>query len=400
MGISVNKEKCVGCGACYRSCPQGAITIETVEGRKKASIDQSKCVYCGSCKSSCRFSAIDIDVQKKAFSNKEAYKGIWVYAEINNGKTDESAFELLTKARVLAKEAGEEVCCFLMGSSISSNASEAAEWADKVYAADYEELKEYRDDIYSDVMAYTLNEYKPAVVLSASTINGRAFVPRAAVKLETGLTADCVVLEMNRETKLLEQTRPAFGGNLMATILCENARPQMATVRPGVFAASKDNSRAKGEVIAVSVPKDILKSKMEIIDRENDESASVNLKEYDIIVSGGRGMMTDNGFELLKELADLMGGTVGCSRPVADAGLLDHSHLVGQTGTTVKPKMYIAVGISGSVQHLAGMEDADIIIAVNKDPNAPIFTVANYGIVADGFEFVPALIEKIKAGRK
>ncbi len=394
MSIKVTAEKCVGCGMCAKACGYGAVSILN----KKAVIDLDKCVYCSSCVSACKFGAIEINSERRTFDKDSAdYKGIWVYAELRNGKIPGFVFELLSKARELASIVNEEVCCFVMGYNLSSISEElATKGADIVYAVDYPELKDYKDDAYSAVMAYAIEKYKPSVVLAGSTVIGRAFIPRVAVKLETGLTADCVTLEMDTETKLLLQTRPAFSGNLMATIVCENMKPQMATVRPGVFAYREDESFKTGEIINLDVPSELLLSNMEVLSFVKDEEDKINLKDYDIVVAGGRGMKNKKGFELIERLAEALGGVTAASRAASDSGWIAHNHLVGQTGTTVKPKLYFAIGISGAVQHLSGMEESEIIIAVNTDPSAPIFEIANYKIVADAFEFIPQLIEKLK----
>lgn len=392
MSIRVIEEKCVGCGLCSRKCPQSAITVVN----KKASIDESKCIVCKLCVNTCRFNAIEVVGQKQENSEKSSYKGIAVYAESIDGKFNPVAYELLSKANDLVVKTGENVFAFVLGSGFTDeNLSTLCKYADFVYVVDNPFLEKYRDDVYSKVMAYILKQYKPSAILSGSTIRGRSFMPRVATELETGLTADCISIEMDENTGNLIQTRPAFGGDLMASILCENTRPQMSTVRQGVFPVNESINK-NGKIVKVDVPEELLKSNMEILGFEPCSCSYVNIADYDIVVAGGRGLRNEKGFALLRQLADLLGGCVAGSRPACDCGFIPHSAQIGQTGVTIKPKLYLAIGISGAVQHISGVEEAELIIAVNTDPNAPIFDIADYGIIADAFEFLPALIEKIK----
>ena len=397
MGIKVINDKCIGCKLCVPACPLGAIKVEN----RKAIIDLDKCNLCGVCPSSCKFSAIEITKEDVHIVDKSQYKNIWVFAEQYEGAVHPVVIELLGEGKKLAKDLGVELCALLLGGdTIEKETKELIECgADKVYLAIAPELKNYTTLPYSTIISDMIRQYKPEIVLFGATTTGRDLASRVAARINAGLTADCTGLAIDKETKLLMQTRPAFGGNIMATIICKNHRPQMSTVRPKVFKkATPDHSR-KGQVIR-STPKidqsDLL---VRIVDIIKDATSKVNLAEAEIIVSGGRGIQAPENFKLIEELAGVIGGAVGASRATVDAGWISSHHQVGQTGKTVCPKLYIAVGISGAIQHLAGMGSSDIIVAINKDPDAPIFKVATYGIVGDLFDVVPKLTRKLKEVR-
>lgn len=327
-----------------------------------------------------------------------AYKDVWVFAEQRGGVITPVVFELLGKGRDLATDIGDvKLCAVLLGEGLSDMTAQLFEaGADVVYTADSPLLKNYTSDGYTKVIADAINEFKPEIVLYGATHIGRDLAPRIAKRVSTGLTADCTKLDIDPETKGILQTRPAFGGNLMATIKCPNHRPQMSTVRPGVMDKAPVQPGRTGEVIPVTLTlkeSDIRTKVIEIVKTAKDQ---VSLTDAEIIVSGGAGLGDASGFELIKKFADHVGGVVGASRAAVDSGWIDHSHQVGQTGTTVKPKIYIACGISGAIQHLAGMQTSDMIIAINKNPNAPIFEVADYGIVGDLYQVIPELIEAWK----
>lgn len=327
-----------------------------------------------------------------------AYKDVWVFAEQRGGVITPVVFELLGKGRDLATDIGDvKLCAVLLGEGLSDMTAQLFEaGADVVYTADSPLLKNYTSDGYTKVIADAINEFKPEIVLYGATHIGRDLAPRIAKRVSTGLTADCTKLDIDPETKGILQTRPAFGGNLMATIKCPNHRPQMSTVRPGVMDKAPVQPGRTGEVVPVTLTlkeSDIRTKVIEIVKTAKDQ---VSLTDAEIIVSGGAGLGDASGFELIKKFADHVGGVVGASRAAVDSGWIDHSHQVGQTGTTVKPKIYIACGISGAIQHLAGMQTSDMIIAINKNPNAPIFEVADYGIVGDLYQVIPELIEAWK----
>ena len=391
--IKIIIEKCTGCTLCVRVCPFGAIKIED----KKAVIDLSKCNLCGACVDSCKFAAIVLDkdaVEKKDLS---AYKDVWIFCEQKKGVVQTISYELLGEGAKLAKKLGGKLCAVLLGDNIGDKAEKLA-WrgADKVYLVDSPQLKNYQDDPYTKVLVELIKEYKPEVVLCGATTIGRSLISRVAVLIDAGLTADCTGLDIDEKERLLLQTRPAFGGNIMATIITPNHRPQMSTVRHKVMKEPELNKSHKAEIIKKSYPENILSSRTNIIDIVEELEETINLAEADIIVSGGRGMAAPENFALVKALAKALGGAVGSSRAAVDAGWMPYSHQVGQTGKTVCPKLYIACGISGQIQHLIGMQSSKVIVAINKDPDAPIFKVATYGIVGDVFEIVPALTKEFK----
>lgn len=391
--IEVIDQKCVGCGACLRACAYDAIKIED----KLAIIDSDKCVLCGACVQACPFDAIVIRKKTSHHLNKDDFQGIWVFAEQREGVIAPVVFELLGKGRELADQMGAELSAVLLGSGIDALCAELiAHGADQVIVVDDPELKHFRDERYAKALTEMANKYKPSIILAGATVIGRSFIPRVAVQLKTGLTADCTGLEYDSETGNLMQTRPAFGGNIMATIITANHRPQMATVRHKVMnPLTRDDSRS-GIVLREQVNFDLDEELSIWQGFEKEKTTLVNITEANLIVAGGRGLKDSKNFYLIEELAEALDGAVGASRAAVDAEWIPYSHQVGQTGKTVKPNIYIAAGISGAIQHLAGMSSADYIIAINKDPDAPIFKVADLGIVGDLFEVLPKLTKKVK----
>lgn len=390
--IEIIVDKCTGCTLCVRSCPFGAIRMEN----KKAIIDYTKCTLCGACVPVCKFEAIILKKGEEVKAPLGDYKGVWVFGEQKKGAVQSVVFELLGEGRKLADKLGVELACVLIGDQMHQKAEELF-WrgADKVYLVEDPRLKNYQDEPYTNIIVELIKEFKPEIVLYGATSIGRSLASRIAVKVYTGLTADCTKLDIDKEKHLL-QTRPAFGGNIMATILCTNYRPQMATVRHKVMKEALVDKSRKGQIIKKSYPDSVYASRTKLIDIVEEISETVNLTEANIIVSGGRGLGKAEGFKIIEELAKVLGGAVGASRSAVDAEWIPYSHQVGQTGKTVCPKIYFACGISGQIQHLAGMSSSDIIVAINKDPNAPIFSVATYGIVGDVYEVVPALTQKFR----
>lgn len=392
MPIRIDIEKCTGCGTCVNTCPFAAIIIKD----DKAFITET-CTLCGACIEACPESAI-IDEREKeeVFGKEKEFKGVWCFAEQSKGKIASVSYELLGIGRKLADELKTSLSAVLFGES--QEVEELIKWgADKVYYVNTPEYAYLDDELYSKTMIKLIREHKPEILLAGATAIGRSFIPRVAARLRVGLTADCTGLEIDKETGNLLQIRPAFGGNIMATILSPTSRPQIATVRPRVMKRGEYKPQRKGEIIKIEPLKPT--GRFKILERIEDASfCKVNLQDAKVIVSGGRGLGSPEGFKMLWELANLLGGTVGASRAAVDEGWIPYAHQVGQTGKTVCPKLYIACGISGAVQHLVGMQSSDIIVAINKDPNAPIFNVATYGIVGDLKVIVPLMIKKLREG--
>lgn len=393
MAVKVTEEQCIGCGACANACPFGVIAIQN----NKAVIGDG-CTACGACVDACPVGAIVREEEKAATGiDKSQYKDVWVYLEVEEGKLRGVGLELLGEGRKLADAMQQQLAGVLIGEKVEDLAKEAfAAGADTIYLVEGPEYKNYSTDAYTIAMVDLIKTYKPSVVLLGATNNGRDLGPRVSSRLQTGLTADCTGLGIDEQTGLVAWTRPAFGGNIMATILCPDHRPQMGTVRPKVFKKPEMDYNRVGEIIRVpsKVKPDDIRTKL--IDIVKVCTATCNLEEAEIIVSGGRGMGKPENFSLVEDLANVLGGAVGASRAAVDAGWMPALHQVGQTGKTVSPKIYFACGISGAIQHLAGMSSSDVIIAINKDEDAPIFKVADFGIVGDVMQVLPILTEEFK----
>lgn len=332
--------------------------------------------------------------------NISEYRGVWVFAEQREGILQKVSLELLGKGREIADKLGVELTAVLLGDQVEKLSDTLTAFgADEVLLANHELLKYYNTDGYSKVICDLVKEHKPEVLLIGASYIGRDLGPRVAAKLGTGLTADCTGLDIDEETKNLLMTRPAFGGNLMATIECAEHRPQMATVRPGVFEKLQKDETKKAEVnkISVSLAENDIRTKLEEIVKLAKEEEDIT--EAQFVISGGRGVGSKENFDLLKEAAEVLGGTVGGSRAAVEAGWIDKAFQVGQTGKTVRPVVYIACGISGAIQHLAGMQDSDYIIAINKDSDAAIMKIADLAIVGDYRQVLPELAAKIKEAK-
>jgi len=389
------KETCTGCGVCVRACPFSA--IEVVEG--KARIGDA-CTLCTVCVRSCPYHAITIERPTIPVERFAEYKGVWVVAEHEGGTLKTVSFELLGEGGRLARKLGEELAAVLVGSDVAGFVRPLGMYgADKIYVIEHKLLESYTTDAYTDVLAAVIARHKPSTVLFGATINGRDLAPRVAARLRVGLTADCTGLEIDEEKRLV-QIRPAFGGNIMASIV-SRSRPQMATVRPRVMKTPKPDETRNPKVEHVEVALDPITARTKVLERVRElTKPSEKIEEAQIIVSCGRGIGKQEELELAYELAEVLGAAVGGSRPIVDYGWLPHQQQVGQSGKTVSPRLYLALGISGTIQHRIGMQSSDTIIAVNKDPEAPIFSLANLGVVGDLFQIVPKLIRQLRTLRQ
>jgi electron transfer flavoprotein alpha subunit len=390
--LKVTAEKCTGCSLCIKSCPFDAIAIVD----SVAMIVEEKCTICGACVSDCPFEALYIERKLISQIDKTKYSGVWVFAEQRENKIAPVVYELLGKGRELATKRQTNLTAVLFGKSVDTLPQELTHYgADKVIMIDDNVLQDFSDLPYTDAFVYLVEKYKPEIILAGATHLGRSFIPRVAVKLNTGLTADCTALDIDEKGDLM-QTRPAFGGNIMATILTPHHRPQIATVRHKVMTAMEKDTAKVAELVQESFDFSTKKYKTKFISTKKDATSKVNLADANIVISGGRGLKDQKNFEMLQKLADLLDGAVGASRAAVDSEWVAYPHQVGQTGKTIKPKIYISFGISGAIQHLAGMQSSDYVIAVNKDKDAPIFHVADLGIVGDLFEILPKLIKRFE----
>jgi len=428
MAVSISSV-CISCGACIDACPSEALFL----GDVKAEVIADKCVECGECIEVCPTNAITLPngVKKEAATEvveeekveqtedkstsadekatvvaeeksevalpESEYQGVWIYIEQRNGVVAPVSLELLGEGRKLADKLGVELAGVLLGNNIGHLVNTLFEHgADNVYVIDDPVFDQYRSEAYQVGVVNVVRKYKPEILLFGATAIGRDLASTVATELGTGLTADTTRLDIDTKNRLLEASRPAMGGNIMATILCKVQRPQMASVRPKVFKAIEPIQGRTGKLITETVTIDESKLQTKVISVIQELGNKIRLSDADTIVAGGKGLGDEKGFQLVVDLADALGAAVGASRDAVEAGWAEHSQQVGQTGTTVAPKLYFAIGISGAVQHTVGMENSEIVVAINKDPNAQIFEKCTYGIVGDAFEVVPKFIEEFK----
>lgn len=390
QSLSINRQACTLCGECVAACPWGALRQEG----DCVVVDPELCTLCGACVKLCPVGAIsrrEADAGDAALLRE--YQGIWVFAQQSKGQLHDSAFELLGVGRCLADERGCSLAAVVLGAEIAHlSAPLIAAGADRIYQVEQDSLAVYETGVYAEALGQLISRHKPEVVLAAATAVGRGFFARCAIKAHTGLTADCTALSIDPQSGLLQQLRPAFGGSIMARIITPHHRPQMATVRPHVFPKPALNPKRVGEVLREVVR--LTPPTTRIVQSMRSEE-TINLAEAEIVVAGGRGLKKAAHFELLQLLAERLGGVVGASRACVDAGWISAAHQVGQTGRTVSPRVYLAFGISGAVQHLAGMRSSGYIIAVNSDPDAPIFEHADLCITGDLLDVIPCLLDAL-----
>lgn len=391
--LKYDPEECTGCGTCIENCPYGA--IELVDDKI---IIKSNCNACGACVEDCPADCLEVVGAVKDKADVSEFKNVWVFAEQRDGKLSKVAIQLLGCATGLAKDLGQQVCAVLLGKDVAGMTDELiARGADTVFLCEHDLLDKYTTGAYTKAIVDLIRKEMPNIVLYGATHLGRDLAPRIAKRLEVGLTADCTELTIDEEEKLLLMTRPAFGGNVMATIISPNTRPQMSTVRPGIMKENDADTARKGKVEKIKVELgegDLMTKILKIV---KEAKTIANLEDARIIVSGGRGVGSAEGFKVLRELAEVLGGEVGGSRVAVEKGFISQDHQVGQTGKSVRPDLYIACGISGSIQHRAGMQNSKCIVAINKNPDAYLFKIAHYGIVGDLHEVVPAFTEALKA---
>ena len=384
--ITIDREKCIGCGECVDVCVFGSISM-----KDNHPIISDDCRLCGSCAKACQYNAIEIKREKK--KKVTDWRGILIFGEQRDGVILEVVYELLGKGRKLADSINEPLLCVILGKSVTEINKLASYGADEIHYFEDIKLESFNCEIYSNIISNFIKKIKPSIFLIGATSIGRELGPRIAAKLKTGLTADCTGLEVNKEG-LLVQTRPAFGGNIMASIICPNSRPQMATVRPKVMKKLEAKER-EGKVFNHIVNSELIDSSIKILG-EIKFNGQCDINNAEIIVSGGLGVGKKEGFDLLEKLALELNGVIAASRPAVDAGWADPNIQVGMSGKVVQPHLYVACGISGAVQHRVGMETSEVIVAINKDERAPIFDIADFGIVADLYDFIPKFIQNLK----
>lgn len=418
--IYVIKERCTGCGSCVKVCPVNCISMadrakeDGVRWKKLAVIDENKCVFCNACVEDCDrlleltksktgkepdfFHAIVMHKEEIQVSiDTASYKGVWCYAEQRHGKLMPTIFELLTVGRGMATDLNEELAAVLIGHRVSNYAQELIEaGADKVYVLDHEVFEHFLDETYTCALTDLIKQEKPNKLLMPASVIGRSFASRVAITAQTGITADATEIKVDKKTGMMHATRPSFGGNLMATILCEKHRPEMATIRPMAFPRATRQAGRQGKIVNVPIDPSKWNIRQKFVKFEPEKGETLDITTSEKIVAGGRGLGKPDGFKLIEEFAHTIGAAVGASRPTVDAGWIPYRHQVGLTGRSVRPKLYIACGISGQIQHLAGMSSSEVIVAINKDPEAPMMKLATLSVEGDLYELIPLIIKEIQ----
>ena len=393
MTVWVEVDLCSGCKRCVRACPYGA--VEMKEGKAQV---QDRCTSCGACLQVCKEKALQTDAKPREIPDFSDWKGVWVFAEQRGGQLNKVSLELLGKAQELGAALGQGVSAVLLGDGVEGLSSRLIEHgAETVHLVEHKGLKDFRTNAYTQALEELVKQHKPNILLIGATHLGRDLAPRVSRRVGVGLTADCTELSIDSQERILLQTRPAFGGNVMATIANRYSRPQMATVRPGVMEALRKPG-AKGKVVKQQVSLAEKEIGTRVLELVREKKKRANLSEAKVIVAGGRGVGDAGGFRILEELAAVLGGELAGTRVAVEEGWIPAELQVGQTGQSVRPELYVACGISGAIQHRAGMMNSRYIIAVNKDPRAPIFQVADWGIVGDLHEVVPEMIQQFKKG--
>ena len=391
MTVWIQVDLCNGCKRCIKACPYGALEMKD----RKAQILE-RCTSCGACLEACKEKAILTDAEPRTIPDFSDRKGVWVFAEQREGKLSKVSLELLGKAQELARPLNQKVSALLLGHRVSNLTDTLIRYgAENVYLVEHKALEGFRTTAYTKAVEELVKKYKPDVLLMGATHIGRDLAPRLSRRVGAGLTADCTELTIDPEEGILLQTRPAFGGNVMATIVTRYSRPQMATVRPGVMEAS-EKPENKGDIIKLKVSLLEKEIGVKVLEVLREKRKRVDLSKAKVIVAGGRGVGDANGFKVIEKLAAVMNGETAGTRVAVEEGWIPADHQVGQTGQSVRPELYIACGISGAIQHRAGMMNSRYIIAINKDTRAPIFQVADWGIVGDLHEVVPEMISQLK----
>ncbi|NQS71458.1 MAG: electron transfer flavoprotein subunit alpha [Desulfobulbaceae bacterium] len=395
--LYIDCEKCTACGLCEDTCAFAAITVQ-----EDCAVVNDNCTLCGACVDNCPEDALRIEVaDKRLQEDAHTFSGVMVFAECRHGLIAPVTYELLGIGRKLANQRQVPLSVVLLGHEVANYCdSLIAGGADTIFLAQHPSLAQFREDVYAKLLARIIQEQKPEVVLAGATAIGRSVIPYVATLVGAGLTADCTKLEIREEDGMLLQTRPAFGGNIMATIECPHTRPQMATVRPKVMAPATPDPARTGTVVHIEAQEDELHTATEVLETVQSEEDQVNIQEVEALVAGGRGLTSEKGFALLRELATELNAAVAASRAAVDAGWIPYPHQVGQTGKTVSPKLYIACGISGAIQHAVGMQSAEVVVAINRDAEAPIFNIATYGLVGDLYEVIPELIRQLQEAKR